>query len=106
LVHGKRFRQWAVEKKINLWAAWSSFHLRQSTGWSGLGNLTMLPWWCGVGSVAMWTWQHGLDNWALRTLWCGEVDLPTWTTWTWQLGTTKFVMWQSGLANMDLAIGH
>jgi hypothetical protein len=90
-------------EKNYLWAAWSSFHWRQSIGWSRLGNLTTLPWWCGVGSMAMWIWQHGLDNWALQSLWCGKVDLPT---WTWQLGTRDFVIWQSGLGNMDLTIGH
>ncbi len=39
----------------SLSTAWSSF--RQSIGWSGIGNLAMLPWRCGVGNLGMRTWQ-------------------------------------------------
>jgi hypothetical protein len=121
LVHGKRFGQWAVVKKINLWAAWSLFHLRQSKGevdWAIWlcchGDVESATWQCGLGNmdlrighykvcnVAKWTCQHGLGNWALGTLWFGKVHLAP---WTWQLGTRDFVIWQSALGTMDLTIG-
>lgn len=115
LVHGKRFGQWAAEKKIVGSLKLISFRSVHRVKWTGqFDNVAMVMWSWPHGNVdlATWTWQlgtmdfvmwqSGLDNWALRTLWCGKVDLPT---WTWQLGTRDFVIWQSGLGTMDLTIG-
>ncbi len=111
---------WAMGscQKINLWAAWSLFHLRQSKGevdWAIWlcchGDVESATWQCGLGNmdlrighykvcdVAKWTCQHGLGNWVLGTLWFGKVHLAP---WTWQLGATDFVIWQMWTWQMSI----
>ncbi len=61
----------------------------QSTRWSGLATLAMLPCWCGIDHFKMQTWQRGLDNWAMLPCWCG---IDHFKIQTWQRGLDNWAM--------------
>jgi hypothetical protein len=76
----------------------SNHSFKQSTWWSGHGNLPMSSWQCGLADLATWssvdlgtwTWQSGVDKPTMWT-WQRGVDKPT--MWTWQHGVDNPTMW-------------
>jgi len=82
----------------NLCSALNSNHsFKQSTWWSGHGNLPMSSWQCGLADLATWssvdlrTWERELGKVELTNRRCG-------------LGNVELTSRRCGLGNMELTI--